>query len=231
VVGAAGGYSSFSFTTGSTADTSGPGVLAISPADLLTNVPRNAQVMIDFDQSIDALSIGQISLLRGGTPVAVTMSFANGDSRVTLTPNVPLQPGTVYVVAIGAVKDLGGNPLAAPFSSSFTTGSSVDLSPPLITSVSPTSGATGVPVNASAVLTFNERMNPLSINSATLTLVEYNTGIRVAAEIVVSADAKSAGLAPIVPLKPDTFYYVSGSGLADLVGQQVGLFTTFRTAP
>jgi hypothetical protein len=231
VIGPAGGYTSFSFMTGSTTDTSGPNVLAVSPADLLTGVPRNAQVMIDFDRSIDLLSVGEISLLRGGSPVSVTMSFANGDSRVTLTPNVPLQAGTSYVIEIGAVRDLGGNPMATPVSRSFTTGSSVDLNAPSITAVSPTNGATGVEVTASVVLTFNERMNPLSINSASLAIVEYYTGVRVAAEVVVAADGRSAGIAPLAPLKPDTLYYVSGSGLADLAGQQAGLFSTFRTAP
>jgi hypothetical protein len=231
VVGPAGGYSNFSFVTGATADTSGPQVLAISPADQLTGVPRNTQVMIDFDRSIDALSIGEISLSRGGQPVATTVSFGNGDSRVTLTPNVPLQSGAVHVVQIAAVTDLAGNPLDTPVSSQFTTGTSVDLSAPLVTAVSPPNGATGVAVTASAVLTFNERMNPLSINSGSLALFEYHTGIRVPGDVLVSADGRSAGVVPTAALKPDTLYYVSGSGLADLAGQQVGLFTTFRTAP
>jgi hypothetical protein len=230
-VGPAGGLGNFGFTTGATADPSGPHVVAISPADGLTGVPRNTQIMIDFDRAIDALSVGQISLSRGGQQVASTLSFANGDSRVTLVPLVPLSSGATHTLEIGAVADLAGTPLATPVSSSFTTGASVDLSAPVITGVTPANGATGVPLTTSIVLTFNERMNPLSVNAGTLALVEYYTGIRVAADVVVAVDARSAALVPTSPLKPDTLYYISASSVADLVGQQANLFTTFRTTP
>ena len=60
----------------------GPQVLGVSPADQLTNVPRNAQVTIDFDRAIDTLTANQITLGAGGQIAPVILGFGNGDTRI-----------------------------------------------------------------------------------------------------------------------------------------------------
>jgi hypothetical protein len=71
-LGSGGGLSNFSFTTGTTALASGPQIVGVSPIDQLTNVPRNAQVVIDFDRAIDMLTTDRITLTAGGQIVPVT---------------------------------------------------------------------------------------------------------------------------------------------------------------
>jgi hypothetical protein len=230
VLGTGGGLWNFNFTTGATADTTGPQVVAVSPPDQLTAVPRNAQVMIDFDRAIDALSLTQISLAAGGQAVAVSSSLVNGDTRVLLTPLAPLPSQTLHAVTIGAVTDLSGLPLAAPVASQFTTGTSVDLVAPAVTSVAPANGAQNVPTNATVQLVFSERINPLTVNSGTFYLFDSSTGQRIAGDVVVSGDARQAAFIPSAPLTPQVTYYVQATFL-DLSGQQGSLFSSFRTAP
>ena len=231
LLGPGGGLSNFSFTTGATADVGGPQVLAFSPSDLLTSVPRNVQVMVDFDRAIDALSVDQITLSWGGQPVALSTSLTSGDARAILTPLVPLQAGTIYTITIGAVTDLSGLPLETPVTSQFTTGSSVDLIAPFVTSVTPANETQNVALNATVQLTFSERINRLSVNPVTLWLIDGTTGQRVPGDIIVSGDGLNAAFIPIAPLTAATTYYVQTSGFADLAGQQGSMFTSFRTTP
>jgi len=231
LLGSSGGLWNFSFTTGATESTAGPAVTAVSPPDQLTGVPRNVQVMVEFDRAIDTLSADAITLAAGGQPVPVRRTFANGDTRVVLTPMVPLQGSTAHTLTVGAVTDLSGLPLATPVTRQFTTGSSVELSGPVVTSVTPANGAQNVAVDTAIQLTFSKRMNALTITAATLQLVEQNTGARITGDIVVSADGRNVAFVPGSALTPATTYYVQGSGFADLAGHELSVFTSFRTTP
>jgi hypothetical protein len=224
------GFSNFSFTTGATADLSGPQVTAISPADHLTNVPRNTQVMIAFDRPIDTLTAPQITLTTStGTPVAVSMAFAGGDTRVTLTPVSVLAAATAYTLSIGAVTDLSGIAIAVPVDSHFTTGAGADLTAPSVTSVSPANGAQNVATSAVVQVSFNERMNPLTITRSTFQVIDQTSGIAIAGDVVVSADGQTAAFIPAVALAPSAGYFVQGSGWANLAGQTTSVFASFRT--
>jgi hypothetical protein len=221
--------SNFSFTTGSTADTTGPQVKGISPPDGLTGVPLNAQVMIDFDKPINTLTGNLITLTTGGQAANVITGFTNGDSRVVLTSVVPLTASTQYTVTVGAVKDLSGIALATPFITSFTTTTGVALIGPTITVVSPGNGAAGVPTNAVVQIGFSERIDALTVNSGTFVVYPQATGIPIGGTYGVSGDGLSATFTPSAPLQPSTGYSISVSGVADLVGQQTSVFTNFTT--
>src|SRR5207245_5162207 len=136
-------YFSFSFTTGTTADTTAPQVTGVSPGDGFADVPINARVSILFDEPIQPLSIDQVTLTAGG-PVNVIRTLSNANRLLTLTPLVPLASNTSYSLNIAAVKDLAGNALASTLSTTFTTGDGPDLTNPSVTQVDPANGATGV---------------------------------------------------------------------------------------
>src|SRR5439155_23606060 len=218
-----------SFTTGSTASTAGPQVTGMSPPDQLTGVPRNVQVVIQFDRAIDTLSASRIALTAGAQPVAVLTAFSSGDARVVLTPTVPLQASTVYTLTVGAVTDLTGQPLATPVVRHFTTAAGVDLITPQVTIVSPANGAVNVPTNTLVQLAFNERMDPVTVNATTWQMYPAATGIPVAGSYLLAAAGRSATFAPAAPLSPSTTYYNNVSGIADLVGQTAYIFTSFTT--
>jgi hypothetical protein len=224
-------FSNFSFTTSTVADTIAPNVLGVSPADTLTGVPINAQVMVQFDKAIQTLSASAVTLSAGGTAVDVIAQFSNGNRTLSLIPVVPLRASTVHRVTIGTgVKDLSGNALAAMVSTTFTTGTGADLIGPAVSLVDPGNGATGVPRNAVMRLGFSKRINPLTVNNATFLVFPQSTGIPIAGTIAVAADGRSASFMPTSALAALTAYFVQAFGITDLAGQDgINLFTRFTT--
>jgi hypothetical protein len=194
-LGTGGGQSSIAFTTGSSVGAAGPHILGVSPVDQLLDVPRNAQVIVDFDRAIDTLTANRITLAAGSQPIAVLTGFGNGDSRITLTPIVLLQASTVYTLTIGAVTDLSGVALT-PLVQHFTTASGVDLIPPSVTVTSPSYGTANVPTNPQIQVGFSERMDPQTVNGATFVVYPQATGTPIDASYLVAADGRSATLVP-----------------------------------
>src|SRR5439155_481042 len=139
-----------------------------------------------------------------GQNVTSIVAFGNGDSRIILTPAVPLSPATTYTLTIGAVSDLSGQPLATAQVRHFTTASGVDFTTPLVTSTSPGNGALNVPTNALIQVAFSERMDPETVHSGTFVVYPQSTGIPIAASYLVAADGRSATLVPASPLRPST---------------------------
>jgi hypothetical protein len=229
------------FTTGSTTDTTPPTVLAISPPSGFVGAPTNTLLQILFSTTISATSLGQVSLQQGSTcpatPVPTATSLILGDTAIQLTPSAPLLPSTTYTVCVTGVTDVTGNTMAGPFSSSFTTGTGINLTPPTIVSVTPTNGAIDQPAGTTVVtVVFSEAMDPVSFNSTTTFVLEDPTGAVVPATITFSPDLKTATLTPTAPLSSgDQLYsiyvnYLAG-GLTDLAGNGLtaGSYNTFYT--
>ena len=80
-----------------------------------------------------------------------------------------------------------------------------DVTPPLVTSVTPHHGEFAVAADRSVVVEFNEPVAPASITAESFALQD---GTVVAGVITVSADAMSATFDPDLDLKPDTVYKV-----------------------
>ncbi len=60
--------------------------------------------------------------LTGGTPVTATVSFNTGINQIVLYPRLALADGMYTVSVDTSVKDLAGNPLAAPYTWRFSVG-------------------------------------------------------------------------------------------------------------
>jgi hypothetical protein len=236
------------FTTASVASTTGPQVVGISPADQSAQIPINAQVLIQFDRPVNALTLDQVTLSGGSGTVAVTTQLSNANQTFILTPVQPLNVLTPYTVTVTGVQDLSGNAMASPVTASFTTGNSADLTPLQVTSVNPPDQSTFVPTNSNVVVQFNKVVDALTVNGATVSLVPsfgggvfvspvrrkaaavVGGGSAVAATVTVSPDGKSAILTPTFNLSPLTQYRVVVSGVTDLIGQTVQFNSTFTTA-
>jgi hypothetical protein len=83
-----------------------------------------------------------------------------------------------------------------------------DVTAPLVVSVSPPAGASDVAVNASVLVTFNEEMDPASIDASTITLHD-ELGNPVPASVAYLAYSQSARLTPASPLAYSTTYDVT----------------------
>jgi hypothetical protein len=228
------------FTTGSTADTTPPAVQLISPPSGFVGAPTNTLPQILFSTVISAASLGQVSLQQGstcpGSPVSTAASLILGDTAIQLTPSTPLLPGTMYTVCVAGVQDVVGNTMASPVTSSFKTGTGVNLTPPSIVSITPASGAIDVPVNTSIRVVFSEPIDPVSFNSSTTFVLEDPTGAVVPATITFSPDLTTAILTPNTALTGGSQLYsiyvdYLSSGLTDLAGNSLyaSSYTTFYT--
>lgn len=221
----------FFFTTGATASTTAPGVVGVSPADGLTAVPTNAQVVVQFSEPVDGLTTNQVTLSGGGTAVNVISTLSNANQMLTLAPVVPLNANTIYTVNVTGVQDLSGNVLPAPVITTFTTGTAADVSSPAVATVSPGNGAAGVPTNAVIQLQFSKPVDPLTVNTTDFQVFLQDTFSLVPGTILVTPDGLTAAFTPASPLEPSTSYSIEAtSGIADLEGNRLQFFfSTFST--
>ena len=112
---------SFSFTTRATLDKSPPDVFAINVAAGATCVPLDQKIAVTFDEQMDSLTINPNTVFISGVAGSVTYDVVN--QIATFTPTTNLAPNTKYTIMVTTgVADMGGVPLAAPYSQSFTTG-------------------------------------------------------------------------------------------------------------
>jgi YD repeat-containing protein len=219
------GLSFLGFRTGTAANTTGPSVTGVSPANGLAGVPINSQVVVQFSEPVDELTINQVTLSGGGETVNVISRLSNANQMLTLIPVVPLNTNTTYTVSVTGIKDLSGNALTAPSTTTFTTGATADLTLPSVTTASPADGAVGVPTKSVIQLQFNKRVNPLTVAFGVFPLSNFNF---VQGTIAVSADGLTATFTPNAALSPSTSYSVNATGL-DLEGQSLFLSSSFTT--
>ena len=118
-------------TVGPPPDTTPPTVIATTPPSGASDVDRATSVTATFSEAIDSttLSDTNFTLAAGGSLLAGTVSYDPATDVAALTPSDTLAASTVYTVRISGIKDLAGNPLAAPVTWSFT--SAAAPAPPL----------------------------------------------------------------------------------------------------
>lgn len=223
---------SWSFTT--TAAIIPPAVSSMSPAANATAVAINAPVVANFSKVMDTatLTAATFTLRQGGALLPGSVVNGPGNSA-TLTPANPLTPGTVYTASLSTgVKDLQGNPLAAPFTWSFTTAVAGDTTRPLVSAKTPAPNATGVSVNVNPTATFSEPMDALTLNPATFIVLQGSTPIL--GTIAYAATTATATFTPTNPLTANTLYFVTlNPNVKDLAGNGLATSNTwsFTTAP
>ncbi len=153
-------------TTAEGEDATSPAVTEVSPPDGTINAPVNSLVAVRFTEPIDPTSVTSnvVTLNAGGSAIAGSIEASSDRLTLTLTPSSDLTPSTTYTVAVSGVTDLVGN-TTVPFTSSFTTSFDVssDVTPPMILSSTPAAGATSIPVDAIAQVTFSEPIDPASV--------------------------------------------------------------------
>ncbi len=110
---------SFSFTTGSTLDTTAPSILSFSPEDNAVDVDPEVTIRITFDETMD------LSSVENSISISPNAEFTTKwDSTGTiLSLQMDLEGETEYTMTIsGSASDLAGNQMGGSESFSFTTG-------------------------------------------------------------------------------------------------------------
>ena len=218
-------YNSDCFVTGTSVDTTAPTVSEVSPASGTINVAPNPDIQVVMNEPIDQTSIANAIVPKAGsTAIAGTTSLAGDHVTLTFTPanGMLLAPSTTYTVNVAGAKDVDGN-VMSPYSWNFTTSNSSvgDNTQGTINSIAPANGATNVAVNTPVVVTFSKPVDPLSLNSQSLYVVDNTVGASWGGAITVSSDGMSATFTPNFPYAGNhqICAYVSyNSSIVDLSG-------------
>ena len=123
--------------------------------------------------------------------------------------------------------DRAGNVDPTPAGTTWT----IDQTPPSVTSVAPTNGATGVDVAATVDAVFSEDMNPTTLSGATVRLVPQGSGTPVPATVTYDGSSRTATLRPDTILTAGTSYNATvtggAGGAADRAGNPLSANTTW----
>jgi len=201
-------------------DTTPPTVQWITPPRNSTGVAVNTDVVVSFSEAMDYTTINSGNITIKNTADQVIPATVTYDSIMNIAnvrPNLSLDYSTAYQVTVGTgVKDLlGGNGLAAPYTSTFTTGVSTDTTPPSIQSVSPPDGSYCASTTGTVTAQFSEGLNPSTVNSGTFSLVGLGTQI----SGTVSYANGTATLIPSSALSTGASYTATlSTGMKDLAG-------------
>ena len=207
----------FSVTlTATNADGSG----TVTQADLVTVSPTPAPET--------TITSGPASLSNITTAQFAFSSDVAGASFTCSLDGLPGQlcssPFTASLLAEGAhsfsvaASTAGGGSDPTPAVASWT----VDVTAPTATPVSPTDGATGVPLTGSAVVQFSESIDSSSLDGTTFLLQPATGGPSIMADVSYDAPTKSGKLVPVGLLQAGTQYSVTvAAGIRDLAGNSL----------
>jgi hypothetical protein len=206
----------WTFTTGTAVVIIPPTVSLTDPLHLATGVALNQKIAASFSKTMDASTLtgATFILKQGTTPVSGFVSYSG--TTAIFAPADNLLPNTTYTATITTgAKDLSGTSMLANYVWSFTTGASVIITPPIVTSTDPANLATAIPLNQKVAATFSKTMDASTLTTATFTLKQGTTSI----SGFVSYTGTTATFAPANNLSPNTLYTATiTTGAKDLSG-------------
>ncbi len=219
------GNFSWVFTTTTPPDTTPPTVVSRFPTNGATNVALNSTVMITFSEPMNnaTLNTTTFTLVVTGNGAPVPGSVGVSGNTATFTPAANLAGSTQYTATVSTgAQDLAGNAIALPASWSFTTTTPPDTTPPTVSSVTPSSGATGVAVGTTVTATFSEAMDNSTLTTGNFSVVVTSNSAVVSGSINVSGN--TATFTPSAALTPSTQYTATlNTSVRDLAGNNLAI--------
>jgi hypothetical protein len=198
-------------------------VSSVSPADGATGVPRSGVTYAIFNKPMDKPSAeAAFSLKRTSNGAAVSGTFGWYGNALIFAPSSPLASSAGYTAKVdGTAKDTSGNSLGVPKTWQFTTSNQ-----PIVSSVSPADGATGVSRSAVAYAIFDKPMDKPSAEAA-FSLKRTSDGTAVTGSFGWYGNALI--FKPDADLDAGTQYTAAVAGSAkDQTGKSIANPTTWR---
>lgn len=213
-------------------------LLSSTPTNGATNVSRNAPVSLLFSRRMNLTTLEAATTVDDGTlqraPLDFTMSEGDGDHVILSFPTPLPALATISVDITTAATTVEGANLAQAVSFSFTTGSTLDTTPPTLVSITPADGAVIVASTSAIVMTFSEaidadRFEPSSIGAQFALLLE---GLGVEPSWSANGTVLTVPLPTPLPtglpiqVSFDTFYDLAGNGSAQGIEYRVDVAGT-----
>ena len=160
-----------------------------------------------------------------GSPVAGSFSFQNNDTRIVFTPSVPFVYGVTTVTTTPGLTDVAGNTVSNTVAFSFAVDLPSDSTRPSVIYYNPLHNTVGVGRNVTLQVKFNERLNPITVNTASFYLVDNNTTLLVPGTVTTSLDRLGATFTPSALLSASSTYcWHVNEAATDLAGNQLNHF-------
>jgi hypothetical protein len=165
---------SSTFTTGPTYDIGAPYVVSYDPPNYAT-VGTNVVPKLVFSKPLNPITVSnntfRMYLNDTGQWIPLTVTQSSNGMTVTLQPEIPLLPNTLYhyQACCGYQDQNGNNGNQADLY--FLTNGGTDTTGPTV-SISPVSGATGVPLHAHVVVQASKPLDPTSWNQSSIQVLD-----------------------------------------------------------
>ena len=201
-------------------DVTPPVVASLLPADG-QGLPANSVLLVRFNEPVKADTLSEVVATMtdaGGQPVGGVVGLSRDGYVLSFDPVLNLAVNATYTFTLSGARDLAGNPMAVVYTASITTGDLADNTGPTRLDVTPFDGATGVPVNATLELYFDEAVQPTVLDDASFYLFDRMLNRKVPGSAGVSADGKRLFFVPETVLSVGRRYYLYVSGISDLAG-------------
>ncbi len=202
----------FSFTTGAsgTPDTTPPAIVSRSPTSGTAGLPVNTQLTYTTSERINAAAVGPASapvyaVIAGVGTIQLagvyTVSPAGTVVTFTVTGAFPAN-ATIqwYTNYNSSIRDMAGLLLPNQFAQ-YTTANTPDVTGPIVQTVTPSNGSTGVGPNTTVTLTFSEVGEPEHREQHSVALFAGST--RLSPSLTRSLDNRMVLLATTLPPEDD----------------------------
>ena len=193
-----------------------PQIILTNPINNSSNAYLNRKITASFNEGMNPLTItGATFVLKQDSTIVSGIVTYSGTTAI-FSPSNNLSPNTTYTATITTgAKDSLGVALQSDFTWNFTTGTSLDVTPPTVISTDPVNTATSVILNTKIAITFSEPIDPSTINTTTFILTQ---GTNTILGMATYTDT-TAVFSPSVNLAPNTTYTATvTTGLKDLAG-------------
>jgi len=195
-----------------------PTLSSSTPADNATDVARDANIVLNFSESVDAES-GNITLKKTSDnstveTISVTggLVSGSGSSQITVNPSSTLDSETEYYVLIDATAfdDSSSNSYAGISSTTALSFTTADVVNPTLSSSSPADNATAVAIDANIVLNFSESVD---VESGNITIKKTSDNstvetISVTGGLVTGSGSSQITVNPTSNFDPNIEYYI-----------------------
>jgi O-glycosyl hydrolase len=214
-----------------------PTVTSTTPANNATGVPVGTAISATFSRAMNISTVTSAAFTltaTGGSAVAGTVSYNASTLTATFTPSASLAYNTQYTASLTASATASdGAAMSASYSWLFTTAAAPA---PVVSTVTPADGSTGVSIGTTVTATFSTAMNASSITASTFTLAAQG-GAAVTGAVSYDAASQTATFTPTAGLSYGTAYtatlatgVTSSSGTA-LAAAKTWSFTTAAAPP
>jgi len=237
--------------TGMTADTTKPLLLSSSPADEATGVAVNSNIILTFDEAVNAISGSDINIYNSDNILFETIDVASGQvtgtgsTTITVNPTGDLASNTGYYVLIApsAFEDAAGNSYSGIQTLTGLNFTTADVANPALVITAPQDNETSVAINSNIVLTFDEAVD---VETGNITIKKTSDDSTIETIDVTSGQVTGTGsntitINPTSDLAAGTEYYInisttafddpSNNSYAGISSATALSFTTAATLP